>query len=226
MIKKLLVKTSEGYEEMTIRSYEYSDVSALISLQKACFPPPFPEELLWSKEQLESHVRHFQEGALCAEINQKIIGSMTSLIVDFDPSNPNHKWKDVTDNGFIRNHKRNGNTLYIVDISVDPEYRKLGIGKWLMQTMYELVVHKKLERLLGGGRIPFYHQVKDEMTPEEYVESVLSGLRRDPVLSFLIQCGRIPIGVVRDYLDDEESGNCGVLMEWKNPFFNWESKSV
>ncbi|WP_429668102.1 hypothetical protein [Bacillus gobiensis] len=34
----------------------------------------------------------------------------------------------------------------------------------MMQTMYELVVHRRFERLLGGGRIPLYHQVKDTMT--------------------------------------------------------------
>jgi hypothetical protein len=63
-----------------------------------------------------------------------------------------------------------------------------------------------------------YHEVQDEMSPEQYVESVLQGTRRDPVLSFLLQCGRSPIRVVRNYLEDEESVNCGVLMEWKNPF--------
>lgn len=218
MFKNLFVKNCHGYEKMTIRNYGYSDIPALRSLQQACFPPPFPKELLWSKEQLESHVRTFNEGAICAEIGGQLVGSMTSLIVDFDPAKPNHTWEEVTDNGFIRNHNEKGNTLYTVDISVDPNYRKLGIGKWLMQTMYGLVVHKKLERLLGGGRIPLYHQVKDDMSPEEYVESVIQGSRRDPVLSFLIQCGRLPIGIVRDYLDDEESVNCGVLLEWKNPF--------
>ncbi|MBP1079810.1 ribosomal protein S18 acetylase RimI-like enzyme [Bacillus capparidis] len=149
MIKELFVKSENGYEKMIIRNYDYS--AALQSLQQTCFPPPFPEELLWSKEQLDSHVRHFNEGAMCAEINGRLVGSMTSLIVAFDPSKPGHTWEEVTDNGFIRTHNENGNTLYIADISVDPEYRKLGIGKWLMQTMYELVVHRRLERLLGGG---------------------------------------------------------------------------
>ena len=40
--------------------------------------------------------------------------------------------------------------------------RKAGIGKWLMQSMYETVVHKRLKRLLGGGRMPGYHRVADE----------------------------------------------------------------
>ena len=56
------------------------------------------------------------------------------------------------------------------------------------------------------------------LTPEQYVEQVCSGERKDPVLTFLLRCGRLPIGVARDYLDDEESAGCAALMEWRNPF--------
>ena len=84
--------------------------------------------------------------------------------------------------------------------------------------MYGLVIEKNLDRLLGGGRIPGYHHVSEIMTAEEYVQKVLIGEQNDPVISFLLKCGRRPIGVVENYLEDEESHNYGVLMEWKNPF--------
>lgn len=76
---------------------------------------------------------------------------MTALIVQFEPESPDHTWAQATDNGSIKNHEPHGNTLYVVDISVSPHYRKLGIGKWLMNTMYELTVDKRLERLLGAA---------------------------------------------------------------------------
>ncbi|MCY8809670.1 GNAT family N-acetyltransferase [Bacillus atrophaeus] len=207
------------YEKLLIRQYTHRDVAGLLSLQKECFPSPFPQELLWSKEQLHSHIETFQEGALCALVNDVIIGSMTALIVQFDPGHPDHTWAEITDHGYIRNHNKEGNTLYVVDISVSPSYRKVGIGKWLMQTMYELTVSKQLERLLGGARIPRYHKYSHELTAEQYVEAVLEGEKNDPVLSFLLHCGREPVGVVRNYLEDEESLHYGVLMEWKNPFY-------
>ncbi len=63
------------YEKLLIRQYTHRDVAGLLSLQKECFPSPFPQELLWSKEQLHSHIETFQEGALCALVNDVIIGS-------------------------------------------------------------------------------------------------------------------------------------------------------
>lgn len=205
-------------KNVIIRNYTEADFAEMIRIQSECFPPPFPEELWWNEEQLENHMTLFPEGALCAEVDGRLAGSVTGLRVPFDPGRPNHTWEEITDNGYIRNHQNDGDTLYIVDISVSPAYRKTGIGKLLMQAMYQTVVHLDLNRLLGGGRMPGYHEKADEMRPEEYVEQVVTGKLRDPVISFLLHCGRTPIHIVEDYLDDEESRNYGVLMEWKNPF--------
>ena len=143
---------------------------------------------------------------------------MTGLIVEFDAEHPDHTWAEMTDEGYIRNHNPHGDTLYVVDISVRPSCRKLGLGKWLMFAMYDVVIHKRLKRLLGGGRMSGYHQVQNEMTAEQYLDAVVRGERKDPVITFLLRCGRSPLKVVANYLEDEESGNYGVLMEWKNPF--------
>jgi len=40
----------------------------------------------------------------------------------------------------------------------------------------------------------------------------------DPVITFLLRCGRTPLGVVPGYLEDEESRHHAALMEWRNPF--------
>lgn len=155
-----------------IRNYTERDFPDLIRIQQESFPPPFPSELWWNTEQLKNHVTLFPEGALCIEVNGEIAGSMTGLIVDFDPDHPDHTWEEITDNGYIRNHHPGGNTLYVVDICVRPSYRKLGLGQWLMFSMYDVVVYKGLERLLGGGRMAGYHKKTDEMTAEQYLESV------------------------------------------------------
>lgn len=201
-----------------IRNYEEKDFPGLISIQQETFPPPFPSELWWNEEQLQNHVKLFPEGALCIEVDSEIAGSMTGLLVDDDGHSADHTWAEMTDNGYIRNHNPDGNTLYVVDISVRPSYRQLGLGKWLMQSMYEIVVHLGLERLLGGGRMPGYHHKAKEWTAEQYLEAVIRGECKDPVITFLLRCGRTPVKVVADYLEDEESCNYGALMEWKNPF--------
>lgn len=216
--KEFFVFDQDQPVRAVIRNYEEKDFSGLIRIQQESFPPPFPSELWWNTEQLESHVTHFPEGALCIEIDGEIAGSMTGLLVDFDPSHPEHTWEEITDHGYIRNHNPEGNTLYIVDIGVRPRYRQLGLGKCLMLSMYEVVVQLGLERLLGGGRMPGYHKQAQEMTPEEYLDAVVEGKLKDPVITFLLRCGRTPLQVVADYLEDEESCGYGALMEWKNPF--------
>jgi len=218
--KELYVFDRERPVPAIIRNYTEADFRQLIRIQQESFPPPFPPELWWNEEQLSNHVRLFPEGALCAEVEGEIAGSVTGLRVRFDPRHAEHTWEEMTDNGYIRNHRPDGETLYIVDICVRPAYRKLGLGKWLMQSMYEVVVQLGLVRLLGGGRMPGYHKLAAEMTPEQYLEGVLSGTIRDPVITFMLRCGRRPLKVIPNYLNDEESRGYAVLMEWRNPFFN------
>jgi ribosomal protein S18 acetylase RimI-like enzyme len=201
-----------------IRNYTEADFGSLIDIQRECFPPPFPSELWWNEEQLQNQITLFPEGSFAAEIDGQLVGSITGLLVKMDGDQPHHTWAEITDDGYIRNHNPQGDTLYIVDISVRPLYRKLGIGKCLMQSMYELVIYKGLNRLLGGGRMSGYERVSDKMTAEQYLAAVIRGELHDPVITFLLRCGRTPVGVVPDYLEDEESCNYATLMEWKNPF--------
>lgn len=218
-MKKQLYVIQEGKPELvTIRNYTESDMDGLIDIQRQSFPPPFPEDLWWNKEQLKEHVTRFPEGALCAEVNGTIVGSMTGLIVQLEQYGHQHRWSEITDNGYIRNHNQDGDTLYVVDICVIPAYRKAGIGKWLMQSMYETVVHLGLSRLLGGGRMPGYGKAAHVLSAEQYVEQVIAGERKDPVITFLLRCGRVPIGVAEDYLEDEQSLNYAAIMQWRNPF--------
>jgi ribosomal protein S18 acetylase RimI-like enzyme len=218
--KQLYIFINGIPKQATIRNYEVADFDSLIDVQRLCFPPPFPEELLWSNDQLIEHIARFPNGALCAEVDGRIIASMTGLIVDMNSYGDHHDWATITDNGYIRNHNPNGDTLYVVDIGVIPEYRKSGIGKWLMQSMYETVVQLGLTRLLGGGRMPGYAAKAHEATPERYLERVVQGDWNDPVISFLLRCGRTPVGVAHHYLEDEQSHNCAAIMEWRNPFHN------
>ncbi len=218
--KEFYVFDQDKPVKAVIRNYNKDDFEKLIQIQRESFPPPFPAELWWNEKQLENHVTLFQEGALCIEIDGEMAGSMTGLIVEFDPDHPNHTWEEITDGGYIRHHNPNGNTLYVVDICVRPSFRKFGLGKWLMLSMYDVVIHLGLDRLLGGGRMPGYHKRANHMTAEQYVEAVVNGTVKDPVLTFLLRCSRTPIGVIPDYLEDEESCDFATLMEWKNPFRN------
>jgi len=216
--KQLTVFDGSTPKTALIRPYGPEDFATLVEIQRECFPPPFPEEALWTREQLRTHLELFPEGALTIEVEGRPCGSITGMLCHYDPAGPDHAWGPLTDWGFIRTHDPTGDTLYIVDISVRPSARTLGLGRQLMQAMYEVVVHLRLKRLLGGGRMPGYHKVADRMTAQAYLDAVVRGEMTDPVITFLLRCGRLPVRVVPDYLEDEESRNYAALMEWRNPF--------
>ncbi|CAI6081356.1 GNAT family N-acetyltransferase [Cohnella sp. JJ-181] len=218
MRKRIIVTDGRRTAEALIRNYTAADFAALIEVQAESFPAPYPAELWWNEAQLAEHVARFPEGALCVELDGRIAGSMTALRRTFADGD-GHSWAEATDGGYIRNHEPDGDTLYVVDLCVRPLYRSLGLGKWLIQSMHETVVHIGCRRLLSGGRMPGYHKHAEVMSPERYLEEVAAGRLHDPVVTFLIGCGRIPVGVARHYLEDEESGGNAALMEWRNPFF-------
>ncbi len=220
--KEQYVFKGEEISKAVIRNYGEADFEALINIQRECFPPPFPDELLWNREQLSSHLAHYPEGALCIEIEGELAGSLTGMLVGDDANS--HNWEQVTDSGYIRTHEPEGKSFYIVDIGIRPAYRKMELGKLLLQAAYERVIEDRLERVIGGGRMPGYKRVSSRMTAEKYAEKVLAGELKDPVITFLMRSGRTPVKLVKNYLDDEDSGNYALLMEWKNPFVAYESQ--
>lgn len=203
--------------DIIVRSYTEADIPALIDVQRACFPPPYPVGQLWSPEQLKSHIEVFPAGAMCAEIAGRIVGSCTSLIIDFDPAHPDHTWDEAADGGYIRrSHDPNGNTLYGIDMAVVPELRGRGVARAMYRARFQLVKDLGLERFLAAGRMPGYAAHADKLSPEAYADKVIAGELIDPVLTPQLRSGLRPVKVIRNYIPDEESRDCALLLEWRN----------
>ena len=203
--------------DIIVRPYTRADIPELIQVQRECFPPPYPEEQLWTPGQLESHIEHFPEGALCAEIDGVVAGSCTSLIIAFDPDHPQHTWAEVADNGYIRTHNPGGDSLYGIDMAVRPAYRGRGVAKRMYQARFDLVRRLGLKRFLAAGRMPGYGAHAGTLSPEAYAQKVIAGELVDAVITPQLKAGLRPVSVLRDYIEDEESRNCALLLEWRNP---------
>lgn len=93
-----------------IRSYTEADFTELITIQSEAFPPPYPAELWWNREQLQNHVTLFPEGALCVEVAGELAGSVTGFLMNFDPEAPahHHTWSEVTADGYLTTHQPGG----------------------------------------------------------------------------------------------------------------------
>jgi GNAT superfamily N-acetyltransferase len=190
------------------------DYEQVVQLQLSCFHGMWP----WSREQIRSQLDIFPQGQICIEYNEEIVASSSSLILDFDMIGERHSWQEISDTGHIRNHNPVGNTLYGIEIMVDPRYRGMKLARRLYDARKELAREKNLLRIVLGGRIPGYAQHQNDTSAEEYIRKVLNKSLRDPVLTTQISNGFTFKRLIASYMFfDEESQGYGTLLEWINP---------
>jgi len=200
-------------KSIRIRPLVPDDFEALVRLQQACFPGMTP----WRRSEFESQLTHFPEGQFGVEYEGQLIGSASSLIVDLDEYGDAHTWEEISSDGHITNHDPEGDTLYGIEVLVDPAFRGMKIGRRLYDARKDLARRLNLKRIVVGGRVPNYHRYADRMTIHEYVEQVRTKQIYDPVLTFQIANGFTLKRILADYLgEDAESQGHALLLEWVN----------
>lgn len=173
--------------------------------------------VIWSEHHLESHIKIFPEGQLCAEIDGKLVASSSSLVISLTPEYQEHTWKYATGNGMFTNHTLEGDSLYGADIATHPDSRGLGIATMLYDSRKDLAVKLNLRRIIAGGRLFNYCEYAEKMSAQEYAEKVVSGEIDDLVLSFQLKNGFKFIKVLPNYMRDARSLNNASFIEWINP---------
>jgi predicted amidohydrolase/GNAT superfamily N-acetyltransferase len=200
-------------KKIIVRQIEPDDFETIIELQKICFP----KMITWTLDQLHSHHNIFPEGQILVEYDNVIVGSSSSLIINFDEYPDSHSWDLITDNGYITNHDPEGYNLYGIEVMVHPDYRNMKIGKRLYDARKELAERLNLKSIIIGGRIPNYYKYADRMTAREYVSEVMERIIYDPILTFQSHNGFILKRIIRKYLpEDQQSLEYATLMEWNN----------
>lgn len=210
-MEKIDLKTFE--KSLIVRALRPEDYDAVVSLQLKCFPGMKP----WSKGQIESQLAIFPEGQICVEYIGNLVASSSSLILDFQLYSEYHGWAEIADSGFIRNHTPTGNTLYGIEIMVDPEYRGLRLARRLYDARKKLAKNKNLMRIVLGGRIPGYSHHAAEMSAREYVDKVINKVLIDPVLTTQLSNGFVLKRLLPNYLtSDAHSKGYATFLEWNN----------
>ena len=208
---KLDLKSFE--RRIRVRALSLADYQAVAELQRRCFPGMKP----WLPEQFESQLATFPEGQLGVEYQGRLVASSSSLIVDFSQYSEWHNWKNIADNGFIRNHDPAGDTLYGIEIMVDPKYRGLKLARRLYEERKRLARERNLVRIMIGGRIPGYGAHAARLTAREYVERVMDKSLVDPVLTTQLANGFVLKQLIPDYFpSDSESRGYATHLEWAN----------
>jgi predicted amidohydrolase/ribosomal protein S18 acetylase RimI-like enzyme len=196
-----------------VRRLRIEDFDALIAMQEQCFPGMKP----WTRDQIQCQIATFPEGQLCVEVEGKLAASSSSLILEYDPNLAWHNWKAIADGGYIRNHNPRGDTLYGIEIMVDPEFRGMKLSRRLYDARKDLCRERNLARIIIGGRIPGFGAHADEMSAREYVENVIDKTLYDPVLTAQLANGFSLQGLIPDYMpSDTDSRGYATFCEWVN----------
>lgn len=203
--------------KLLIRHTRATDVKSLIELQTRVYPSIQP----WRERLLLKQLDTFPQGQIVAELDGKLVGAASSLIVLWDEWEVEHTWKDITARGSFKTHNPEGRTLYGAEVFVDSDYRGAGIGHALYRARRKICKKLNLKRIIACGRLPGYHHHEDHISALFYAQKVVWGDIIDPVLSFQLREGFNFCGVVEGYLpDDEESAGYASLIVWLNTHYN------
>lgn len=192
------------------------DIPGVVALQKACFPDPFPEELLWNADHLGRHLELFPAGQFVVEVEGVVAASASATRISEMRFQAHEGWDTTVGGPFLKTFDPEGSTLYGLDISVHPDFRRFGLGRRLYSARFELVRVGEFPayvRYATGCRLPDFAASGLELEP--YLDEVSRGERIDRTLTPLLRFGLTLVGGMREYMEDEESRNCAALLEWK-----------
>jgi GNAT superfamily N-acetyltransferase len=102
------------------------------------------------------------------------VASSNSLMVDYDRYEDWHDWREIADAGFIRNHDPEGDTLYGIEIMVDPEFRGMHLARRLYDARKELCRRSEPGAHRHRRAHPGLRRPRRGMTAREYVEKVIA----------------------------------------------------
>ncbi len=184
------------------------------------------DESLWQQNDIETLLTTFAEGQFVVLINDKVVGSALSIIINYDAFGDDHTYYQITDDFKFTTHTKKGDVLYGIEIFIHPEYRGLRLARRLYDARKELCEKLNLKSIIFGGRIPNYEKHANTLSAKEYIQKVKMKEIFDPVLTFQLSNEFHVKKLLTNYLPgDVESGECATLLEWNNVLYTQTSKS-
>ena len=211
--------------KVTVRPWQAEDIPAVVACQKVAYSD-YPQGAHYDQRAYELQFVAFPEGQVLAELEGKVIGYSTSIIVQLDDDNHIYTYNEITGDGAFSTHDPSGDTLYGADIAVHPAYRGRGVSKRLYKARRRLMRRYNLRRMVAYGRLPGYNAVAGRMTAQEYVDAVVRGEMSDSALNAHLAAGYTVRGVVLDLMWDDSSLNYSTFLEMRNEFFKPEKRRI
>jgi predicted amidohydrolase/ribosomal protein S18 acetylase RimI-like enzyme len=210
--------------KLTVRFLRVSDYPALRNISlKAYKDVAVP----WTEQQLARLIQVFPEGQICIEDKGRAVAIALSVIIDFSLIGDQHSYDQIVGNGTFKSHDPDGDYLYGIDVSVDPDYQGMRLGRRLYDARKELTENLNLKGILIGGRISGYHKYSAEISPQQYIRKVKNKELYDPVLTFQLSNDFHVRNLLDDYWPgDHQSRGNAVLSEWVNIYYRKKTKLI
>ncbi|WP_167855276.1 bifunctional GNAT family N-acetyltransferase/carbon-nitrogen hydrolase family protein [Hymenobacter wooponensis] len=219
-----MTPTAVPAHKLVLRTLRRNDFKAVKEIMDKVYSNM---EGAWAQDEYNALLKKFPEGQICIEDNGQVVAAALAIIVEYSKYGDKHTYAKITGNGKFDTHDSNGDTLYGVDVFVDPEYRSLRLGRRLYDARKELCENLNLRAMVAGGRIPGYAAYANEMTPAKYVEMVRAKELTDPILTFQLANDFYVRKIIRGYLPyDSESKAYATLLEWINVYYDEETDKL
>lgn len=191
-----------------------SDVPQIVALSKKIYGKDS-----FSEEMLLGQIATFPQGQFVAVYNGEIVGHCATFIISEKLALQKHSWAEITGHGFAARHNPLGDYLYGMEVCVDNSFRGLRIGQRLYDARKSLCQELHLKGIVFGGRMPnLSKRIRKYKTAEAYLEDVIQGHTKDPVINFQMRNGFEVLGLLKNYLPvDKDSMGYATHMMWRNP---------
>lgn len=198
---------------LVVRPLTMDDYADVVALHRRCFPKMDP----WTPEEWAAQTRVFPAGQIGVALDGVIVATSSSAIVHAEDYVDAHTYDQASGDGLFTNHTPDGDSLYGLDIAVDPSHRGMRLARRIYEARKQLCRRRNLKRIIIGARMPRLARYPD-LTPEQYLDRVLSKTIRDGVLTAQRANGFVVRQVLYGYLpDDAASRGHAVQMFWNNP---------
>lgn len=175
-----------------------------------------PNDGWMNDHDIAAQIERFPEGQFVAlgreGGRERVIGAAILMRTDHPPDAAPLGWKAMIGDYRLSGHRPDGDWLYGVEMSVDPRFRRRGVGSALYRARIALVERLGLCGLYAVGMLKGYHRYRGSMSPREYGERVLRGEIDDPTVTMQLNRGFEGLRVVENYTDDPRAGDAAVLI--------------
>ncbi|NQV68844.1 MAG: carbon-nitrogen hydrolase [Pseudohongiella sp.] len=202
---------------LTIRNAILADAAAVAVMTAKAYAGtgimPYVEAMI------TGHINRFPQGQFVATVNDQVVGYCGTFRIAEKIALAKHTWGGISGNGYASRHDGNGDWLYGMELSVDKDYRGYRIGQRFYAKRKGLCRSLGLKGIVVGGRLPnLKKHLKHVETAENYIEEVQQRHIKDPVLSVQLRNGFEVIGLLPDYIDeDQQSLGYASHLVWYNP---------